>query len=119
MRPLSERMRLTTAPDWADEVAVLEARIKEYDASFQLYDGAMRRGTKMWQVAHPESAHTWPDAARLAAWLMEGIETLKKAIEEALDLDSRSSTEEGHKEDVVRAMGILRATLAAGEKPHA
>jgi hypothetical protein len=44
------------------------------------------------------------------------IEALDKAIAQALDLDNRSSTEEGHKRDMVRAMGILRDALAAERK---
>jgi len=43
------------------------------------------------------------------------IERLYRAIVDATDLDSRSSTREGWKRDIVKAMTILRSTLARDE----
>ena len=61
--------------NWMIEKAdALEAEVAEYDQSFKLYDNAMRRGTKLWQEAHPERYGIWPDGADLIAWLMERLD---------------------------------------------
>ncbi len=52
------------------------AKNKEWEASFKLYDDAMRRGIKLWQVATGKT-EVWPDAAKLTAWLLHRIDQLK------------------------------------------
>ena len=53
-------------------IVVLDAENADWQQSFDLYDKAMRRGTKIWQEA-TGNTHVWPDAAALTAWLLERL----------------------------------------------
>lgn len=59
-----------------DEINHLREKNQLWNQSFELYDSAMRRGTKLWQGV-TEHEH-WPDAAKLTAWMVERIELLEK-----------------------------------------
>ena len=58
------------------EVGRLGREIEEWEASFNLYDDACRRGTKLWQEAsgYTEVPRVWPDGAKLVAWLLERLD---------------------------------------------
>src|SRR3989337_3449648 len=43
------------------DAAALREQVAEFEASFKLYDGAMKRATKMWHGAGGEKL-TWPSA---------------------------------------------------------
>lgn len=55
-------------------IRALLDELEEWEESFELYDNAMRRGTKMWQNASGNPYKVWPDGAVLIAWLMERLE---------------------------------------------
>ncbi len=56
-----------------ETIRKLRDELEEWDESFELYDGAMRRGTKIYQEATGRT-RIWPDGAQLIAWLMERLE---------------------------------------------
>ena len=60
----------------------LAATLAEWEQSFDLYDAAMRRGTKMWQDATGDR-HTFPDTAKLVAWLLAQLADAKDLIDRA------------------------------------
>lgn len=62
--------------DIAKREAALELEIEDWEASFNLYDNAMRRATKMWQEAsgHDEVPRVWPDGAKLMAWMLDKMD---------------------------------------------
>ena len=70
----------------------------------------MKLSEKMDNTAGPASY--WVDEV---AQLEAENERLRKAINRALDLDSRSSTEAGWKRDIVKAIKNLREALFEGE----
>ena len=47
-------------------------KIKEFEASFELYDDASMRAIRMWQDATGEES-IWPDQAYLIVWLMDKV----------------------------------------------
>jgi hypothetical protein len=46
-------------------------QLEEMEASFNLYDSAIRRGTEKWFDAHPMKHRVWPDAGDLIGWLLQ------------------------------------------------
>jgi len=59
-----------------------EAEVRDYDASFELYDNAMRRATKMWQEesGNKEVPRIWPDGAKLVAWLISKMDWMRRDL---------------------------------------
>ena len=58
------------------EFGRLEREIEDWEQSFNLYDDAMRRGTKLWQEAsgYTEAPRVWPDGAKLMAWILTKLD---------------------------------------------
>lgn len=71
-----------------DALAAAIETIDELEESFELYDGAMRRGTKMWQDA-TGNTRIHPDGAKLISWLMEKLEGYETIIARIADSGSR------------------------------
>ncbi|HLE35667.1 MAG TPA: hypothetical protein VI699_00820 [Candidatus Acidoferrales bacterium] len=66
------------------DAAALREQVAEFEASFKLYDGAMKRATKMWHGAGGEKL-TWPSADKMMVWLLERIRLLEKCLFETVD----------------------------------
>ena len=62
------------------ELAASKAECAEKQATFDLMFSANLRGIKMWQDAHPEHSETWPDLAKLVAWLLSELAAATKRI---------------------------------------
>ncbi len=58
-------------------IVKLESEIEDWEQSFNLYDDACRRGTKLWQEegGYLEVPQVWPDTANLVAWLIAKLDT--------------------------------------------
>lgn len=82
----NEAIRICTDGD--RRIAELEAKNEEWEASFKLYNNAMRRGTKIWQDA-TRRTRIWPDAAQLVAWLIQRCDQLEKITKEYAEALSR------------------------------
>ncbi|KKL50327.1 hypothetical protein LCGC14_2306640 [marine sediment metagenome] len=65
--------------DWSDKI---KEQIEEYDASFELYDQAVRRGTRDWQAVPENLSTVWPGTAELVAWMADEIDTLRERVKE-------------------------------------
>jgi len=65
--------------DWSDKI---KEQIEEYDASFELYDQAVRRGTRDWQAVPENLSTVWPGTAELVAWMADEIATLRERVKE-------------------------------------
>src|SRR3990172_998305 len=61
-----------------ETIQTLREQIAEFEMSFNLYDGAMKRATKMWHAAGGEKL-TWPRADKMMVWLLERIRLLEQA----------------------------------------
>ncbi len=110
---------LETNPKWLGVQALellehyiaLEAEVEEWRESFELYDDAMRRGTRMWQQAN-DSPHIWPDGAKLIEWLMTQLERFKSIDPGAL----RMAADELPPTGEIRAAHLRRiASIAEGQ----
>lgn len=77
---VGNEVKRSTYTQLTEEIAVLKTRLKEYDASFELYDNACRRGTAMWRE---ETGGKWilPDTAKLVAWLIERLVEREQDVE--------------------------------------
>jgi len=62
------------------ELAAAKAECAEKQATFDLMFSANLRGIKMWQDAHPEHSETWPDLAKLVAWLLSELAQLRAEV---------------------------------------
>jgi hypothetical protein len=63
------------------ELTATKAECAEKQATFDLMFSANLRGIKMWQDAHPEHSETWPDLARIVAWLLSELTRLRAEVE--------------------------------------
>ena len=79
VRVINEAIRTCNEGD--ETIAELETKNEEWEASFKLYDDAMRRGTKIWQEATGKEG-IWPDAALLVTWLLHQGDHLVKDLAE-------------------------------------
>jgi hypothetical protein len=59
----------------------LERERDEHDASFNLYDRAIRRGTEAWHAAGGDP-DVWPDVGALVKWILEERDILRARVEE-------------------------------------
>jgi len=67
----------------------------EWQASFDLYDKAMARGTEQWRKANPGNELVLPDTGNLVEWLIAENERMKnalKGIRAGLDAGMRNKT---------------------------
>jgi septal ring factor EnvC (AmiA/AmiB activator) len=64
------------------ELAAAKAECAAKQAAFDLMFSANLRGIKMWQDAHPEHSETWPDLAKLVAWLLSELARLRAENEQ-------------------------------------
>lgn len=113
----------------------LEAEIEDWEASFNLYDDACRRGTKLWQeeTGNDKVPRIWPDGAKMVAWLISMLdaagdreyaensgrtdaETKLKAIEREREYFYEALTQEGA-ETVQRVTKLILSKRAAQDKP--
>ena len=77
------------------ELAAAKAECAEKQATFDLMFSANLRGIKMWQDAHPEHSETWPDLAKLVAWLLSELARLRAELgplRELVGVDSRAAS---------------------------
>lgn len=62
-----------------EDVEILLEEYDDYEASFTLYDGAIRRADKLWRAAHPDQPLTLPDTASEITWLLELVDRAEAA----------------------------------------
>lgn len=62
------------------EVRKMEKAKVEYDASFELYDNAVRRGTVKWQQVPDHPSNIWPDVAKLVDWMATRMDKLEAVV---------------------------------------
>ena len=77
----SEMVHASFAAELETELAAAKAECAEKQATFDLMFSANLRGIKMWQDAHPEHSETWPDLAKLVAWLLSELARLRAEVE--------------------------------------
>jgi hypothetical protein len=63
------------------DLTAAKAECAEKQATFDLMFSANLRGIKMWQDAHPGHSETWPDLAKLVAWLLSELTRLRDEVE--------------------------------------
>lgn len=64
-------------------IEYLEEEIKDYEQSFDLYDGAMKRGLEVWRERNPDhDPNAWPDAATQLAEVMEAYEEMANKLKQ-------------------------------------
>ncbi len=70
---------------WCKQYVEERKKNDELEASFKLYDDAMRRGTRLWQKesGNDQVPRVWPDGAKLAAWLMAQLDLKDEALKAA------------------------------------
>lgn len=98
----------------------LIAEVAEYTHSFQLFDSAMRRATKLWQEATGQE-EVWPDGAKLAAFLIGRVKAAEARIAELegalrAALNELGVPQPGYPMPVANAVAILRALLEKGKR---
>ncbi|MCC6797670.1 MAG: hypothetical protein IT366_21335 [Candidatus Hydrogenedentes bacterium] len=64
-----------------ERVKELEAEVKDWQASFALYDNALRRGTSLYNNAHTEKLKSLPDTASMIQWLCDSLATAERERE--------------------------------------
>jgi hypothetical protein len=72
--------------------------LEEWDQAFEAYWAANRRGTELYNAAHPGSERTLPDQAKMVAWLVDELARLHTIIakqQEALNEASKKLFEAG------------------------
>lgn len=74
---------------------LLEAEVADWEASFKLYHNAIIRGTKEWQLAHPEIEYM-PDTAKMMKWIVDRLDQLEAENERLWELANRVSEIRGH-----------------------
>ena len=70
---------------WTDDI---KERLDGYDASFALYDTAVRKGTRHWQNVPENLSTIWPDTAKLVSYMADETDILavvKKIMEQPWD----------------------------------
>jgi hypothetical protein len=86
------------------ELAAAKAECAEKQATFDLMFSANLRGIKMWQAAHPGHSETWPDLAKLVAWLLSELTRLRAQL---------AAIEEDGTEEHNAAVGLRQKLVAA------
>ena len=83
VRVINEAIRIANLGD--EQIAELKTKNEGWEASFKLYDDAMRRGRKMWQKA---TGKFWlqPDTAEMNVWLIEQLEQAEADRDKLLGL---------------------------------
>lgn len=72
-------------------VKALQEEVADWEQSFELFDKAMKRGTKMWHEANPSKAGILPDTGSLVCWLIGELDRVKSQSQAEV---SRSMLEE-------------------------
>ncbi len=67
----------------------LQTEVDDWEASFELYDNACRRGIKMWQDDPDNPSEIWPDGAKLIVWLMAKLDIKSDSYEAISDTIAR------------------------------
>ena len=67
------------ADEIADHIIALEAENAEWNASFDLYNKAIRRGDDAWRQAHPDM-DCYPDTGEMVKWLCDRNDALEAEI---------------------------------------
>ena len=71
----------------ADQMEADKATRVEVEASNELFMNCLDRALKMWQKAHPDKTHMWPDGAKNIVWLLERVDELTARLREKEDTD--------------------------------
>ena len=104
VKVINDAIRICTIGD--ETIAELKTKNEEWEASFKLYDDAMRRGIKIWQDA-TKRTRIWPDAAQLTAWLIQRCDQLEKITKEYAEALQRNQ----HLQAEIAALGELLSGL--------
>lgn len=63
-----------------------ELEVEEYEATEALRHTADVRAMLMWQKAHPESKHVWPDHGDLVVFLMAQYDNQRQALKNIISV---------------------------------
>ena len=62
----------------ADTMRNAATALEDWEQSFDLYNGAIRRGTKLWHDRGGDP-DVWPDTGKLVAWILDLVAKAEKA----------------------------------------
>ncbi len=94
----------------------LQAEVDDWEASFELYDRALRRGTEKWRD-DPENPHDiLPDTAKMMVWIVDQLDIKDDALKTAaIAMDMRAGwalTEDAYN----RVMRVFGGGMAVAYK---
>lgn len=76
---------------WCNMYAEEQKKNAEWEASFDLYDRALRRGTEQWRNDPENESHILPDTAKMMTWIVDQLDIQNDALKtSALAMDMRA-----------------------------
>jgi hypothetical protein len=79
-REALQRATRAKASGLVAENAALREALEDRQATIDLYNKCLRRGSKLWRAAHPQHPLMWPDGAEALVTLVEHLDAERKAM---------------------------------------